>query len=74
MLLSLTFVVFSPCKMLGLKVLEVFSESMRILDENCFEGVSSPKKQTHTLFQQKMVLLEERNPTFLTTVCTAAGP
>ena len=44
---------------------------MRILDETCFEG--SPSKHRHTLFQQKMVLLEERNPAFLTTVWSAPG-
>lgn len=65
MLLLSTSVGFYPWKMLRLKVLEVSSESRRILDETWFEG-SCPN--THTLFQQKMVLLEERTQTFLTTV------
>lgn len=70
MLLLSTSVGFYPWKMLRLKVLEVSSESRRILDETWFEG-SCPN--THTLFQQKMVLLEERTQTFLTTVWSAPG-
>lgn len=71
MLLLSTFVAFYLWKMLRLKVLEVSSEIRRMLDETWFEG-SHPNIHTHTdkttLFQQKMVLLEERTQTFLTTV------
>jgi len=61
---------FFPWKFLGLNILKVCTESMRILDKNCSEG--SPHK-THTLFQQKRILLEERNPAFLITVQPAPG-
>lgn len=72
MLLLSTFVGFYLWKMLRLKVLEVSSESRRILDETWFKS-SHPNTHTNTLFQQKLVLLEERAQIFLTTVWSDPG-